>query len=172
MPMRAFSATVPGVRRLGARRSIYLGCVWVCMCLSALWSWVCMRLCVTWVSRAMWAPFLTILGVKWAPFWSILWSTSGDLGVLGPPGGRLGAMLDPIAGQRGPSGQNWTKRLTLGTPFWGPFSALFRFFVFFWRPDFQSVFGRLFGSILECLGVICCYIFWICGVTLSMRSRK
>ena len=106
------------------------------MCLSALWSWVCMRLCVTWVSRAMWAPFLTILGVKWAPFWGILWSKSGDLGVLGPPGGRLGAMLDPMGGQRVASSQKGTKRLTLGTPFWGPFSALFR------------IFGRFFGGLI------------------------
>ena len=134
--MRAFPATVPGFRRLGARRSIYLGCVWVCMCLSALWSWVCMRLCVTWVSRAMWAPFLIILGVKWAPFWSIWGSKSGHFGVLGPPGGRLGAMLDPMGGQRVASSQKGTKRLTLGTPFWGPFSALFR------------IFGRFFGGLI------------------------
>ena len=36
----------------------------------------------------------------------------------------------------------------------------------------QSVFGRLLASILEGLGVICWGIFWICGVTLSMRPRK
>ena len=106
------------------------------MCLSALWSWVCMRLCVTWVSRAMWAPFLIILGVKWAPFWSIWGSKSGDFGVLGPPGGRLGAMLDPMGGQRVASSQKGTKRLTLGTPFWGQFSALFR------------IFGSFFGGLI------------------------
>ena len=50
-------------------------------------------------------------------------SKSGDLGVWGRPGGRLGAMLDPMAGQRGPSCRNRTSWLTLGTPFWGPFSA-------------------------------------------------
>ena len=92
LPMRAFPATVPGFRGLGApntRGSMedFLGCVWVRM-----------RLCITWVSRPIWAPFLIILDAKWAPFGNFGGSESGDFGVLGPPGGRLGAMLEPMAG--------------------------------------------------------------------------
>ena len=82
--------------------------------------------------------FLSILGAKWAPFWSIWGSKSGDFGVLGSPGGRLGAMLDPMAGQRGASSQKGTKRLTLGTPFWGPFFELF--------SDVGCFFGGLISS--------------------------
>ena len=52
------------------------------------------------------------------------------------------------------------------------FGTFSYFWSFFWRPDLQSVFGRLLASILEGLGVICWDIFWICGVTLSMRPRK
>ena len=74
----------------------------------------------------IWAPFLIILGAKWGPFWQHLGSKSGDFGLLGSPGGRLGAMLDPMAGQRGASSQKGTKRLTLGRPIWEPFSVLFR----------------------------------------------
>ena len=32
------------------------------------------------------------------------------------------------------------------------FGSFFDFWPFFWRPDLQSVFGWLFGSILEGLG--------------------
>ena len=77
------------------------------------------------------------MGVNWAPFLAILGSKFGDFGVLGRPGGRLGAMLDPMAGQRGPSGRKGTKRLTLGTPFWGPFSAVF------------PIFGRFLGGLIS-----------------------
>ena len=104
--------------------------------------------------ETMWAPFSMILGASWAPFWTILGSKTEDFGVWGRPGGRLGAMLDPMAGQRGPSGRNWTKRLTLGTPFWGPFSALFAVWVgLFCDPvrsrfldGFWARFGRVLGS--------------------------
>ena len=93
-----------------------------------------------------------------------LGSKSVDFGVLGSPGGRLGAMLDPMAGQRGASSQKGTKRLTLGRPFWRHFLAFFWILVFFWRPDFQSVFwtafkldfggfwGDLLGPFLDFLG--------------------
>ena len=81
----------PQLQEIGGSRVYFLGCVRVCM-----------RLCVSWVSRPMWAPFLIILGAKWGPFWSIWGSKSADFGVLGPPGGRLGAMLEPMAGNKGP----------------------------------------------------------------------
>ena len=110
------------------------------------------------------APFLIILGAKWAPFWSLWGSKSGDFGVLGPPGGRLGAMLEPMAGQRGASSQKGTKRLTLGRPFWEPFSLFFRIFsrLFgdlnssrfldgFW-PRFWRVLGSFLGSFFGCAG--------------------
>ena len=110
------------------------------------------------------APFLIILGAKWAPFWSFWGSKSGDFGVLGPPGGRLGAMLEPMAGQRGASSQKGTKRLTLGRPFWEPFSLFFRIFSHlfgdlnssrfldgFW-PRFWRVLGSFLGSFFGCAG--------------------
>ena len=111
---------------IGGSRVYFLGCVWACM-----------HLRVTWVSRCIWAPFLIILGTKWAPFWSFWGLKSEDFLVLGPPGGRLGAMLEPMAGQRGASSQKGTKRLTLGRPFWEQFSVLF------------LIFGRFFGDLIS-----------------------
>ena len=46
------------------------------------------------------------------------------------------------------------------------------FLSFVWRPEFESVFGRLLASILEGFGVIFGDIFWMCGVTFSMRLGK
>ena len=138
---------------IGGSRVYFLGCVWACM-----------HLRVTWVSRRIWAPFLIILGTKWAPFWSFWGLKSGDFVVLGPPGGRLGAMLEPMAGQRGASSQKGTKRFTLGRPFWKPFSVLFRIFCSFlgdlisscfwdgFRARFWRVWGLFFGTFLGCVG--------------------
>ena len=103
------------------------GCVWVCMCPR-----------VSWVARPMLVSFLVIWGAKWAPFWATFASTSGDLGVWGRPGGRLGAMLDPMAGQRAPSGRKRGKILTLWAPFWRQFSMFF--------PMRGSFFGDLVPS--------------------------
>ena len=88
--------------------------------------------------RVIGAPFLIILGAKWVPFRSIWESKSGDFGVLGPAGERLGAMLDPMAGQRGASSKKCTKRLTLGGPFWDPFLPFLM--------DFGCFFGALISS--------------------------
>ena len=91
-------------------------------------------------------------------------SKSRDCEVLEPPGGRLGVMLDPMAGRRGASSQKGTKRLTLGRPFWESFSVLFRILVVFFGDlissrffegiwhRFWRVFGSFCGSFFGCVG--------------------
>ena len=56
---------------------------------------------------------------------SILEHSGVKIWVLGAPGGLLGAMLDPMAGQRGASSEKGTKRLTPGSRFWEPFLGFF-----------------------------------------------
>ena len=107
------------------------------------------------------------------PFWSIWGSKTANFEVLGPPGGRLGAILDPMAGQRGARSQKGTKRLTLGTPFRGPFSVVFRICGCFFGGLISSRFlDGFWARFLKGFGVIFWDMFWICGVTLSMRPRK
>ena len=118
---------MPGLRRLGAPRSIFLGAAG-CICVWGLPGYL----------KPLWHYFWIILGVNWAPFLVILGSKFGDFGVLGRPGGRLGAMLDPMAGQRGASSQKGTKRLTLGSPFWRQFFGVF--------SDFSCFLGGLISS--------------------------
>ena len=113
-------------------------------------------------------------------------SKSGDFGVLGSPGGRLGAMLDPMAGQRGASSQKGTKRLTLGRPFWEPFSVLFRilggffgdlissrFLEGFWAR-FWRVFGSFFASFFGCVGSLfrCACGSGKCGLDLLFAMNQ
>ena len=108
------------------------------------------------------------------------------LGSWGFQGGRLGAMLDPMAGQRGASSQKCTKRFTLGRPFWEQCSVLFRIFGGFFGDlilnrflegfwaRFWRVFGPFFSLFFGCVGSLfrCARGSGTCGLDLLFAVNQ
>ena len=152
---------MPGLRRWGAPRSIFLGAAG-CICVLGLPRYPK-------ASVALFGSFWVSMELHLWPFRGQNAKILGSWGVRGASGSH-----DGPDGQ--PERSMWAKMDEKGHPWDSILDPIFDTFpvfdCFFGRRDFQSVFGWLFGSILKRLGVILSCIFWICGITVSMRSQK
>ena len=116
MPMRAFPATVPGFRRLGARRSIFLGasgcvCVWVLPgYLEPFW-------------HHFWS-FCVSVRLHVGPFWG---QNPEILGSWGVRGGAWEPCWTPWPARQTQVAENAEKGSPLGPPFGDTVRHLFLF---------------------------------------------
>ena len=121
--LRAFSATVPGLRRLGAARSSFLGAAG-CICVWGLPRYL----------KPLWHHFWIILGVNLAPFWQFGGENSEILGSWGVRGSVWEPCWTPWPARGAQVPEKARKGSPLGFHFWDHFR------------DFSGIFGSLLKS--------------------------